>query len=40
MTAAAAGKVISGPSKNRLLRAVNRVLEQKKKSATDLKSLF
>ena len=37
---AAAGKVISGPSQNRLLRAVKRVLEQKKKSVTDLKSLF
>ena len=40
LAAAAAGKVVSGPTKNRLLRAVNRVLEQKKKSVTDLKSLF
>ncbi len=40
LSAAAAGKGVSGPTKNRLLRAVNRVLEQKKKSATDLKSLF
>jgi hypothetical protein len=40
LAAAAAGKAISGPSKTRLLRAVNHVLEQKKKSATDLKSLF
>ncbi len=40
LDAANAGKAISGPSKSRLLRAVNRVLEQKKKSATDLKSLF
>jgi hypothetical protein len=38
--AATAGKPISGPAKTRLLRAVNRVLEQKKKSATDLKALF
>jgi hypothetical protein len=40
LSAAAAGKPVSGPTKTRLLRAVNRVLEQKKKSATDLKSLF
>jgi hypothetical protein len=40
LVAATAGKPISGPAKTRLLRAVNRVLEQKKKSATDLKSLF
>jgi hypothetical protein len=40
LAAAAAGKSISGPSKTRLLNAVNRLLEQKKKTATDLKSLF
>jgi hypothetical protein len=40
LAAATAGKPITGPAKTRLLRAVNRVLEQKKKSATDLKSLF
>jgi hypothetical protein len=40
LTAATAGKPISGPSKTRLLRAVNVLLEQKKKTATDLKSLF
>jgi hypothetical protein len=40
LTAATSGKPISGPAKTRLLRAVNHVLEQKKKSATDLKSLF
>ena len=40
LAAAAAGKPVTGPAKTRLLRAVNRVLEQKKKSATDLKSLF
>jgi hypothetical protein len=40
LAAATAGKPVSGPAKTRLLRAVNRLLEQKKKSATDLKSLF
>jgi hypothetical protein len=40
LTAAGEGKPISGPAKTRLLRAVNRLLEQKKKTATDLKSLF
>ena len=40
LDAASAGKPISGPAKTRLLRAVNHVLEQKKKSATDLKTLF
>jgi len=40
LAAATAGKPISGPTKTRLLRAVNAILEQKKKSATDLKSLF
>ncbi|HVY31705.1 MAG TPA: hypothetical protein VHB79_34455 [Polyangiaceae bacterium] len=40
LSAATAGKPVSGPAKTRLLRAVNAVLEQKKKSATDLKTLF
>jgi hypothetical protein len=40
LAAATAGKPVTGPAKTRLLRAVNRLLEQKKKSATDLKSLF
>lgn len=40
LAAASAGKAVSGPTKTRLLRAVNAILEQKKKSATDLKSLF
>lgn len=40
LAAATAGKPVSGPAKTRLLRAVNAVLEQKKKSATDLKTLF
>jgi len=37
---AKAGKPVSGPAKQRLLRAVNRVLEQKKKTAVDLRALF
>ena len=40
LDAASAGKPISGPAKNRLLRAVNHVLTQKKKTATELKALF
>src|SRR5512138_2795821 len=38
--AAKAGKPVSGPSKTRILRAVNRILEQKKQSALDLRALF
>jgi hypothetical protein len=34
------GKLLSGPGKTRLLRAVNRVLEQKKKAPIDLRVLF
>jgi hypothetical protein len=40
LNAATAGKPISGPAKTRLLRAINRVLEQKKKDPAELKSLF
>jgi hypothetical protein len=40
LSAANAGKPVSGPTKTRLLRAVNYLLEQKKKTVTDLKSLF
>lgn len=40
ITAAQAGKAISGPSKTRLVRAVNHVLAQKKKEAVDLRALF
>jgi len=40
MRAATAGVPISGAAKTRLLRAVNRVLEQKKKPAVELKTLF
>jgi len=34
------GKAITGPAKTRLLRAVNRLLEQKKKDPADLRKLF
>jgi hypothetical protein len=34
------GKSISGAAKTRLLRAVNRVLEQKKEASVDLRALF
>ena len=38
--AATDGKAIPGPAKNRLLRAVNHVLTQKKKAAVDLRAIF
>jgi hypothetical protein len=34
------GKKLPGAAKTRLLRAVNRLLEQKKKSPVDLRALF
>lgn len=40
LDAASIGKSVSGPAKHRLLRAVNRILEQKKKSAIELRALF
>ncbi|HEV8246513.1 MAG TPA: hypothetical protein VGP93_12125 [Polyangiaceae bacterium] len=40
IAAASAGKPVSGPAKTRLLRALNRVLELKKKSAIELKAIF
>ncbi len=40
MHAALFGKPISGPTKNRILRAVNALLESKKSEKTDLKALF
>lgn len=40
LTEAVAGKPVSGPAKTRLLRAVNRLLEQKKKEQATLSSLF
>ncbi len=38
--AALFGKTISGPTKTRILRAVNHLLEAKKAEKTDLKALF
>ena len=40
MNLASAGKPVPGPAKQRLLRAVNRLLEQKKKDPVELSSLF
>ncbi len=40
MSAALAGKTISGPTKQRILRAVNHLLEQKKADKVELKTLF
>jgi hypothetical protein len=37
---ASQGKALTGTGKTRLLRAVNRVLEQKKKPPVELKTLF
>jgi hypothetical protein len=37
---ASVGKPVSGSAKTRLLRAVNRILEQKKKDPADLRALF
>jgi len=34
------GTAVSGPTKQRILRAVNYLLEQKKKDKVDLKALF
>jgi hypothetical protein len=40
INAARTGKDVSGPTKTRLLRAVNYLLEQKKLEKVDLKALF
>jgi hypothetical protein len=40
MDAALTGGTISGPTKQRILRAVNYLLEQKKKDKVELKTLF
>ncbi|WP_394825834.1 hypothetical protein [Pendulispora albinea] len=40
LNAALTGGTVSGPTKNRILRAVNRVLEQKKQEQVQLKALF
>ncbi len=38
--AAKVGKAVSGPAKTRLVRALNRILEQKKQPVIDLRALF
>jgi hypothetical protein len=40
LASALSGKAISGPTKQRILRAVNYLLEQKKKDKVELKALF
>ena len=40
LAGALAGKPVSGPTKQRILRAVNYLLEQKKKDKVELKTLF
>lgn len=40
MNAALAGKTLSGPTKNRIVRAVNHLLEQKKAEKIDFRALF
>ncbi len=40
MKAALGGGQLSGPTKTRILRAVNHLLEQKKQDQTDLRALF
>jgi hypothetical protein len=37
---ASAGQPVPGPAKSRILRAVNRILEQKKKDPVDFRALF
>jgi hypothetical protein len=37
---AIAGRPVTGPAKTRLLRAVNRILEQKKREPVNLRALF
>lgn len=40
LSAAQSGGTLSGPQKTRLLRAVNRVLEQKKREPVELRKIF
>jgi len=40
LTSALSGTEVSGPTKQRILRAVNYLLEQKKKDKVELRSLF
>jgi hypothetical protein len=38
--AALVGKAVSGPTKTRILKAINHLLEQKKQEKVDLRALF
>ena len=40
LTAALGGSAVSGPTKTRILRAVNHLLEQKKQEKVELRTLF
>ena len=40
LRAALSGGVVSGPTKTRILRAVNHLLDQKKREAVDLRAIF
>ena len=40
LSAAMAGQTLTGPQKTRILRAVNRILQQRKQEPVDLRSLF
>jgi hypothetical protein len=40
LDAALVGKPVSGPTKTRIVRAVNRLLEQKKQEKVELRTLF
>ena len=40
LSAAQTGATLSGPQKTRLLRALNRVLEQKKREPVELRKVF
>ena len=40
LSTAQAGGTLSGPQKTRLLRALNKVLEQKKKEPVDIRKVF
>ncbi|MGA2449745.1 MAG: hypothetical protein ABTD50_13765 [Polyangiaceae bacterium] len=40
LQAALIGKAVSGPTKTRILRAINRILEQRKLDPVDLRLLF
>lgn len=40
LDAAVSGRPLTGPSKTRILRAVNRILEQRKAQPVDIRALF